>query len=123
MSDAPEVICNVSNSQLSVARFYGCCRYNGRTYYYCPVSDTLTRDDVLAARKEWRVVRAGDGDRPDEFLGGPHRTRAKALQAAKADRSGRLVVLFGLEGIDRLAFMVNGKPPCPTTASSSGSAT
>jgi len=38
---------NVSQTQLSIARFSGGCRVNGRMYYYNPLTDELVRDDVL----------------------------------------------------------------------------
>lgn len=41
---------NVRMTQLSIARFYGACRYNGDTYTYLPDTDELIRDDVL----RWR---------------------------------------------------------------------
>ncbi len=41
------VICGVSNSQFSIARFYGGIKYNGETYTYDPTSDELVRNDVL----------------------------------------------------------------------------
>ena len=42
-----ERIYNVSQSPLSVARFYGGCKFNGASYHYDAASDTLTRVDVL----------------------------------------------------------------------------
>lgn len=45
-SKNPEKITNVRMSQLSVARFYGGCTYNGDYYWYDPKEDTLTRDDI-----------------------------------------------------------------------------
>lgn len=50
MSHAPEEIHGVSMSQLSIARHYGGCKFNGHSYTYNPVTDVLVRDDVLAAR-------------------------------------------------------------------------
>lgn len=46
----PERIYNVSQTQLSVARFYGGCKFNGADYHYDAESDTLTRMDVWEAR-------------------------------------------------------------------------
>ena len=46
----PERIYNVSQTQLSVARFYGGCSLNGADYHYDAESDTLTRMDVWKAQ-------------------------------------------------------------------------
>lgn len=43
----PFVICGVSRSQLSIARFYGGCKFQGRNYSYIPTTDELLRDDVV----------------------------------------------------------------------------
>lgn len=43
----PEIIHNVSTTQLSIARHYGGCKVNGVCYHYDPGSDTLIREDVL----------------------------------------------------------------------------
>lgn len=37
----------VSNTQLSIARYYGGTKVNGVHYTYIPESDELVRDDVL----------------------------------------------------------------------------
>ena len=42
---------NVSQSQLSIARYYGGLTFNGAHYYYDAASDTLTRADVWAAQE------------------------------------------------------------------------
>lgn len=47
MKNAPERIYNVSNSQLSVARFYGGCAFQGAGYTYFPEDDVLIRNDLL----------------------------------------------------------------------------
>jgi hypothetical protein len=39
----PEIIYNVSQSQLSIARHYGGITYNGVEYVYNPADDTLTK--------------------------------------------------------------------------------
>lgn len=39
----PEIIYNVSQSQLSIARHYGGINYNGVEYVYNPADDTLTK--------------------------------------------------------------------------------
>ena len=46
----PERIYNVSQTQLSVARHYGGCKFNGADYHYDAASDTLTRMDIWKAR-------------------------------------------------------------------------
>ena len=46
----PERIYNVSQTQLSVARHYGGCKFNGADYHYDAASDTLTRMDVWKAQ-------------------------------------------------------------------------
>lgn len=43
----PFAIGGVSNSQLSIARYYGGCTYNGRHYVYMPMTDEIIRDDVV----------------------------------------------------------------------------
>jgi len=48
--DRTERIYNVSQTQLSVARFYGGFKFNGADYHYDAESDTLTRMDVWNAR-------------------------------------------------------------------------
>lgn len=110
--NAPETITNVKHSMFSIARHYGSVRFNKRLYYYDPVADVLTRADVLKARKEWRIIVSPGPDQPDEYLGEPHPTRARALKAARAGRNGRACVLFGPEGIDLGTWMEadgNGK--------------
>jgi hypothetical protein len=46
----PERIYNVSKTQLSIARFYGGCKFQGAYYHYDAESDTLTRMDVWKER-------------------------------------------------------------------------
>lgn len=44
MSDPlPEIIYNVSQTQLSIARYYGGIKYNGHMYIYNPKDDTLIK--------------------------------------------------------------------------------
>lgn len=43
---------NVSQTQLSVARYYGLMKINGEMYIYNPVDDSLTREDVVKAEKK-----------------------------------------------------------------------
>jgi len=40
----PEKIYQVSQTQFSIARFYGGINLNGETYTYNPINDTLTKD-------------------------------------------------------------------------------
>lgn len=46
----PERIYNVSQTQLSVARYYGGCKLNGAEYHYDAESDTLIRMDIWKAQ-------------------------------------------------------------------------
>lgn len=46
-----EMYRNVSQTQLSVARFYGCAKVNGSSYTYMPDTDCLIRDDILRKDK------------------------------------------------------------------------
>lgn len=59
----PFVICGVSQTQLSIARFYGGCKFQGRNYSYIPTTDELLRDDVVKwlakHRKAQRKVGCG----------------------------------------------------------------
>ena len=47
---APEELQNVSCGQLSVARLYGGCTFQGAEYVYDADADKLIRADVHAAR-------------------------------------------------------------------------
>ena len=53
-ADTPFLICGVSMSYFSIARHYGGCKVQGRTYTYLPGSDELIRDDVLKFVKKLR---------------------------------------------------------------------
>lgn len=44
---SPFAIQGVSHTQLSIARHYGGCRYNGESYTYIPETDELIREDVF----------------------------------------------------------------------------
>ena len=69
----PEKIYGVSNTQFSIARHYGGCKFNGVHYTYNPADDTLIRDDVLrASKKEQRAMR----------------------KSVKPDKSGEIKTLF-----------------------------
>ena len=48
LDQPPRFMCGISNTQLSVARHYGACTYNGAAYTYADDSDALVRNDVLA---------------------------------------------------------------------------
>lgn len=56
LADLSETIghANVSQSQLSIARFAGGCTIGGRHFVYFPQHDELWRDDVLALVHGWR---------------------------------------------------------------------
>ena len=58
--NAPERICHVSHTQLSLARHYGSINYNGKLYWYVPETDELIRDDVRKreATEAKRIARA-----------------------------------------------------------------
>lgn len=43
----PERIRGVSQSQFSIARYYGGIMFNGRSYIYMPETDELIREDVF----------------------------------------------------------------------------
>lgn len=43
----PYGITNVSMTQLSIARHYGGCKFQGDSYTYLPDTDELIRNDVL----------------------------------------------------------------------------
>lgn len=50
----------VSQSQLSIARYYGGIQFNGVYHVYDPRTDTLTRDDILKAGvKEGKAKKKG----------------------------------------------------------------
>lgn len=50
MTEAPEEIRNVSQSQFSVARHYGGCTFQGKSYHYDAERDALVRMDVWTQR-------------------------------------------------------------------------
>ena len=107
-TNQPEVFYHVSQSQLSIARHYGKCLFNGVTYLYCPVTDTLTRADILKARKQWRII-VNDGQGPDRFHGEPYRTRKAAIKAMKARPPGTSACLFGPEGVEIGTYQKPGR--------------
>ena len=50
----PFAISGVSNGQLSIARYYGGCTYQGKQYFYVPLTDELIRDDVVKWLAKYR---------------------------------------------------------------------
>lgn len=48
------LIRGVSSSQLSIARHYGGCTFQGRNYTYMPLTDELIRDDVVKWLAKYR---------------------------------------------------------------------
>ena len=110
MTSRPGVIYHVSQSQLSVARHFGGCKYNGADYHYDAATDTLTRLDIwraklasdkeMAARvaKEERAKWEKVKDMQKSFVGGDdsllQRNRsfcgsvAKAIDKQRVDRAG-----------------------------------
>lgn len=58
---------NVSQTQLSVARYFGMAKVNNHTFVYNPDDDSLIRDDVLAfvnklKRQEKKTKKEKQGD-------------------------------------------------------------
>lgn len=51
----PKKMYHVSETQLSIARYYGGCIFNGKQYIYNPDDDTLTREDVF--KKENKIAK------------------------------------------------------------------
>ena len=52
--DTPFAISGVSNGQLSIARHYGGCTFQGKKYIYMPLTDELIRDDVMKWLEKYR---------------------------------------------------------------------
>ena len=74
----PERIYNVSQTQLSIARYYRGIKFNGADYHYDAESDTLTRMDV------WRARMASSKDEAD--------------RAARAEREKWMTAQDGFAG-------------------------
>ena len=54
----PEEIHGVSQSQFSIARYYGAIKFNGEMYIYDADRDALVRDDIWRSRaKEEKQAR------------------------------------------------------------------
>lgn len=51
----PDKIYNVSQTQLSIARYYGGCKLNGEYYIYLPEEDALIKQSLLKKLKLKRV--------------------------------------------------------------------
>lgn len=57
----PYGMTNVSMTQLSIARHYGGCRFQGEDYIYLPTTDELIRHDVLRwQRKQKRAAKTAN---------------------------------------------------------------
>jgi hypothetical protein len=65
---APEKIYHVSQTQLSIARHYGGCTFNGHSYTYNPADDSLTRDDVLKTEAKAKAVETAGETKRNEKL-------------------------------------------------------
>ena len=76
-TNPPDEIHHVSQSQFSIARYYGGCTFQGASYTYDPVRDVLIRRDVLAGR-----VRAAKAEA---------KKKGQADKAAAADAQGDLI--------------------------------
>lgn len=55
---SPYLITGVSQSQLSVARHYGGCQYQGQEYVYVQTTDELVRADVARLVSRLRTAAA-----------------------------------------------------------------
>jgi hypothetical protein len=51
----PFLVQGVSHGQLSVARYYGGCAYQGQSYLYIPLTDELVRADVVKWLRQYRT--------------------------------------------------------------------
>ena len=61
--DTPYCIQGVSQTQFSVARHYGSCRFNDHLYFYMEATDELIRDDVL--KEVTKLRKADPGLKPE----------------------------------------------------------
>ena len=57
--EPPERIYNWLNTQMSIARYWGCCTAHGRTYYVSPTEPgaPLVRADVLAREAKSAIAK------------------------------------------------------------------
>ena len=63
----PYGMTNVRMTQLSIARHYGGCTYQGDSYTYLPHTDELIRDDVLKwQRKQKRAAKTPKAELADK---------------------------------------------------------
>lgn len=62
----PEKIYNISQTQLSIAAYYGGCTYNGSRYVYNPIDDTLTREDVLKGKVPKKIKKLSETEWDDQ---------------------------------------------------------
>lgn len=69
--DTPYAICDVMQTQFSIARYSGGCTYNGYRYAYMPEHDELIRDDVLKLVMSLRKLKA-KAARDTPPVGMPH---------------------------------------------------
>lgn len=61
---------NVTQTQLSIARFSGGAAINGKHFVYFPAQDELWRDDVLALVHGWRRTAATKNALPTQIQEG-----------------------------------------------------
>lgn len=62
----PEKLYNISQTQLSIAAYYGGCTYNGSRYVYNPIDDTLTREDVLKGKVPKKIKQLSETEWDDQ---------------------------------------------------------
>jgi len=46
---------NISHTQLSVARMFGECSINGKTYIYNPIDDSLTLESLMKKKDKMAI--------------------------------------------------------------------
>jgi hypothetical protein len=63
----PDKIYNVSQTQLSIARFYGGINYNGVYYEYDLKDDTLTRGDLVIEKSQIKVLKQTQTQHQDKL--------------------------------------------------------
>lgn len=64
----PFAIYNASQTQFSIARFYGGCTYQGKEYVYIPPFDALVRHDVMKFLGQMRKVKKASQENKQETL-------------------------------------------------------
>ena len=66
---SPYGVTNVSQTQLSIARYYGSINFNGFKYIYNPMADELIREDVLKWKtKQWREKQKSNRKKKNEDI-------------------------------------------------------